>query len=162
MLPNPWVLLGTVVMWASTLIGVWFYRGHVDAFQLQAVVQKIAADSSAAVVKSQQEAAAVVQAQATKVQEVAYALQSEQKKHVADVAAARDEHDRMLNAIAIYTNDSNLSASSELPVLKSRLATLGKLYGDMAASGEQSATDADADAANLRACEAWSKVVQPK
>jgi hypothetical protein len=161
-LPNPWVLLGAFAVWASTLVGCWFYKGHVDNFQLQATVATIATQRDQAVIKAQQDAAKTVAAQAAKTQEISDALQTEQAKHAADLVAADDMHKRLLDAVALYASGAGLPAATELSVLKGRLETLSGIYGDMASAGEQAAADADTDAEHLRACEAYSKVVQPQ
>lgn len=164
MMPNPWLLLGAVGLWIATTVGVWLYRGNIDATACQAKIETMVAAANNAAVKSLEGAAKATQAMATKQQEVVNGFENQIKRNSAALADERDTSERLRGAITLYASGSGAAGAAGLPVpeMQRRLSTLAQLYGELVVAGE--AASAAADDANTKraACERWSLIVKPQ
>jgi hypothetical protein len=159
---NPWVLLGTLAAWASTLVGVWVYRGHMDDFQLKATVEEIAQKSEAAVIKAQNDAAVQTKAMQTKQQEVVNALQTQLSRNATALANERVASSRLRDTVAAYTGGGANGGTAALSVqtLRERLSVLAKLYTEALGDGAEASVAADDANAKRDSCERWSLIVR--
>lgn len=158
MLPNPWVLLGAFAVWASTLVGCWFYKGNIDTQEAKANLEAVQLADGKATAKFLADAKAKADEKLALTERNRDDLQKKLDREHADLLAERDVHQRLLSAVEIYANagsvGAGLSAASEIALLGKRLETLGQLYSDLDSAGEQAAADADAVNDHLAACEA--------
>lgn len=163
MIPNPWILLGAACLWISTALGIWAYRGHVDATACKAQVETMIAAQNAAANASLLKAAADTKAMSTKQQGVVNDLEKQIQRTAVALADERDSSERLRSAVAIYSASAGPAGSSGLPLpeVQRRLSTLAQLYGELVSAGETTSTAADDANTKRIACERWSLIVKP-
>lgn len=155
---TPYLYLVAVVVWASTLIGCWFYRGSVDTQIAKAQLEAVQLADGNATTKFLRDVRAEDAEKLALSERTRDELQKNLTRDHTDLLAERDVHQRLLAAVEIYADSSSvgaeLPATSEIALLGKRLETLGLVYSELASAGEQAAADSEAINDHLIACEA--------
>ncbi len=161
---NPWVLLGILAAWASTLVGIWFYRGNIDAVAKDDAIKTMQVEADGRVQAAQKKAADEAKTMQSKSQGVTYALQSQLQKAAAALAAEHSTSQRLRDTVANFAHGDGGPGTAQLPFpeMQRRLSLISKLYTEALGDGAEASAAADAAGAKRDACEAWSWIVKPE
>lgn len=157
-LPNPWIILGGVLAAIGIAVSAFFYGGHVERLEWEAVVAKQQAEAASLLA----EKTAEVLKKERLLQDLSDEIEKDHQAHADEIAAKSTDLSRLAGELDRLRDDARRgagrcgpgeqsSAPAGKPTARAAAPELPGSYSELA----RIAADADRAAEYARTCHAW-------